>query len=129
MVWEKEMLTADTIVIYECPEDHVWIANSLRTDQIGTGDGIVDALADCISAIKQVCELAKTDKSVSILHEAPEAIQKMAIGSQKLPHEMYEVAYRRVHNQWPENLSVELTPSGDVKTLSIDIKPDELVSA
>jgi hypothetical protein len=74
----KKKGARDTVVIYHSPEDGCWIAHSLRSDQIGTGRHPIEALADLIKAIKQVFDLAKRDKTIAYLREAPAEIQALA---------------------------------------------------
>ncbi|MGC9261671.1 MAG: hypothetical protein ACP5I8_16525 [Phycisphaerae bacterium] len=78
---------SDTAVIYHSTEDNCWIAHSLRTDQIGTGERVVDALADLIRGVRAVLRLAQKDESIAYLREAPPEIKKLATRSRKLPHE------------------------------------------
>lgn len=91
----------DTVVIYHSDEDGCWIAHSLRADQIGTGDRIVDALADLIKAMDQVCRLAARDPSVAYLRDAPPEVQERARSSSPLPREINEVAYRMARGDGP----------------------------
>ena len=82
----KIMPFDDSAAIFFSQEDNCWIAHSLRTDQIGTGKNAVDALADVIRAVNQVCCQAQCDKSLAYLREAPPKIQKIAKSTCKLPH-------------------------------------------
>src|SRR3982751_5626770 len=91
----------ESAVIYHSREDECWIAHSLRTDQIGTGNRIVDALADLIRAVDQVRRVAKADRTVALHRDAPKDIQRLAKRAKPLPREIYEVAHRMVHNEWP----------------------------
>ncbi|MDY7011139.1 MAG: hypothetical protein SVV80_10370 [Planctomycetota bacterium] len=94
----------DMCVIYESRQDNCWIAHSLRTDQIGTGDCVVNALADLLKAIEQIFDLANQEKDISVLREAPTRIQQMAKTADPLPREIYEIAYKRVHGEWPKDI-------------------------
>lgn len=93
----------DKCVIYESRQDNCWVAHSLRTDQIGTGDCVVDALADLLKAIGQILNLANQENDVAVSREAPARIQRMVQTAQPLPREIYEIAYKRVHGEWPED--------------------------
>ena len=42
---------ADICLIYFSEDDNCWVAHGLHTDQIGTGDWFVDALADYLVGI------------------------------------------------------------------------------
>lgn len=103
---------SDMCVIYESREDGCWIAHGLRTDQIGTGGSVVEALADLIRAIDQIRELAQHDASVAVLRPAPADIQKMAHDARDLPHEIYEIAYRMVTGKWPADWKLQ-PPKGE----------------
>ena len=101
----------DECVIYWSSRDSCWIAHSLRMDQIGTGECVLAALEDLLRAVRQFQELARSDRLIALLREAPPQIQKMAQTAQPLPREMYEVAYRRVHGDWPQDLPVRIEPT------------------
>lgn len=94
----------DTCVIYFSKTDNCWIAHSLRTDQIGTGDCIISALADSLRAVAQVAMAAKEDATLTLFREAPKAIQAKAKKAEELPREMYEIAHKMAHGSWPEEI-------------------------
>lgn len=101
----------DEVVIYHSEEDGCWVAHSLRTDQVGAGDRIVDALATLIRGIHGLCRLAAQDRTVGYLREAPAEIQNLARKAKVLPLEVYEVAHKMATGQWPEDLKVDVTPA------------------
>jgi hypothetical protein len=68
----------ETCVIYESSEDGCWVVHGLRTDQIGTGNCVVDALADFMKAIDQVLKIASQGKNISVLRPAPPEVRAMA---------------------------------------------------
>lgn len=92
---------AESIVIYLSDEDECWIAHSLKTDQIGTGERVVDALADVLKAIHLIHDEAAKDASLAVYRDAPREIQQMAKKAKKLPLEIFEVAHKMVHGEWP----------------------------
>lgn len=94
----------ESVVLYYSDEDRAWIAHGLRTDQIGVGDRIVDALADFLKAIDQVLQNAREDRTLAYLREAPEDIQRMHDEARRLPNEIYEVAHKMAHGDWPEDI-------------------------
>ena len=96
----------DKVVIYQSKEDGGWIAHSLRTDQIGYGDSIVDALADVMKAVDQVCRAAEQDPTLAYLRDAPKLMKRLFKNAKPLPKEIYEVAHRKVHGQWPKDWTV-----------------------
>ena len=121
VVAKRKTSPNDSVVIYWSDEDASWIAHSLRTDQIGTGGRLVDALADVLKAIKLVYAEAKKDPTLGALREAPEEIQKMAETARKLPREIYEVAYKTVHGTWPEDWNPP-EPKGDPATFTTQVE-------
>jgi len=94
----------DQAVIYHSAEDGCWIAHSLRTDQLGTGADMTRALADLIRAIHQVLDVSAADETIAFLREAPAPIQALAKTSKPLPREIYEVAHKMVHGNWPADI-------------------------
>lgn len=111
---------SDKAVIYHSPEDGCWIAHSLKTDQIGTGDQVIDALADLIRGVRAVLRLAEKDESIAYLRDAPGEIKKLAARSKTLPREIFEVAYRRATGGWPKDWTIpEPIDSGESFTAKI----------
>jgi hypothetical protein len=102
-VAKKKIQVKETTVIYFSEEDDCWIAHGIHTDQIGTGSRIVDALADFLKAIEQICEEAAKDPTLAYLREAPPEIKEKYRTANKLPGEIYEVAYKMVHGHWPKD--------------------------
>jgi hypothetical protein len=96
----------ESCVIYYSPDDKCWIAHGLRTDQVGTGDCVVDALADLMKAIDQILALARQEGDIEVLREAPPEIQKRAQSAKQLPIELCEIAHKKVRGTWPAELKV-----------------------
>lgn len=113
---------SDEAVIYFSAADDVWVSHSLRTDQIGTGRRIVDALADMIRAVQEVCAEATKDESLAYLREAPDEIKTLMGKSQKLPKETFEIAYKMVHGDWPDYLQLEETKQAKKASYKADLK-------
>jgi hypothetical protein len=104
----------ETFVIYESVEDGRWIAHGLRTDQMGYGECVVDALVEYMRAIDQVMRVAAEEKDVKILRDAPPEVRARSKTAQPLPKEIYEIAHKRVRGTWPRELAVEVaSTSGD----------------
>jgi len=103
-VAKKSGKFVDTCVIYFSRADGCWISHSLRTDQIGTGDCIINALADNLKAVAQVAIAAKEDPTLVLFREAPKAIRDKAQKAEELPREMYEIAHKMVHGSWPDEI-------------------------
>lgn len=97
----------DTCVIYYSRTDKCWVAHSLRMDQIGAGDCVVEALAELIKAVDHVLHCAQRDATLGVLREAPAWVRAKVTNAQKLPAEVYEIAYKMVRGQWPEKFEPE----------------------
>ena len=95
-------------VLYYSTEDHCWIAHGLTTDQVGTGDCLVDALADFIKAFDQIVALAKREGDIDILRNAPPATQLQQASAQSLPREFYEIAHKKARGTWPDENKIEI---------------------
>jgi hypothetical protein len=85
----------DEIVVYHSEEDGCWFAHSLRADQIGAGDRIVDALADLIRGIVSLLDMAREDATIGLKREAPPEVKAIAAKSTALPLEILEVDLAR----------------------------------
>jgi hypothetical protein len=120
---ERKAITEfrDTAVIYYSPEDRCWIAHSLRTDQVGTGEDMVQAFADLVRGIDGLLELADEDETVKFLREAPKDIQKMAASSRPLPKEMYEIAHKLARGQWPQEIDPAFVARNDDETFTTEL--------
>lgn len=104
----------DIYAIYFSKSDKCWIAHSLRTDQFGTGDCVVDAFVDGMKAVDQVIELAKKQPDIQVLRDAPEEIQQIAKNAMRLPDEIFEIAHKKLYGEWPEELPFDLNPKPSV---------------
>lgn len=109
----------DTFLIYFSDEDKCWVAHSLCTDEIGTGDCIINALTDGIKAVNQVIELAKERPDIKFPSHAPDEYWDMAKQAKALPREMYEIAFKRFHGDWPED---DIKPKFDIPHKEMFIK-------
>jgi len=96
----------DTVFIHYSQDDSCWIAHSLRTDQVGTGADMGRALADLITAVDQVFELAQNDATIQVMCEAPKEIQDRAAMGRKLPREFFEVAHKIARGEWPAEVTI-----------------------
>ena len=99
----------DRLVIYYSGEDACWIAHSMRTDQLGTGDCIVDALADAIKTVNYLLAEAQDDPTIAVLRDAPANVQKLAKKARKLPGELFEIAHKKATGHWPKDLNIDVT--------------------
>jgi len=105
---------ADVFAIFYSKADKCWIAHSLRTDQFGMGDCVVDALADGMKAVDQVVELAKRRRGIQVFQDAPEEIHEIARKSIRLPTELFEIAHKKLYGDWPAALPVDVCPDKHV---------------
>jgi len=105
----KQRKFKDRCVIYESAADKCWIAHSLGTDQIGTGDCVLDALVDLMRAIHTLLEIAAEEDGITIFREAPAAIRQKTEDAQPLPGEIYEIAHKMVTGDWPSDLQLGVT--------------------
>ncbi len=101
----------DQCVIYYDHEARRWIAHSLDTDQIGDGDSVLDALVDLMRGVKAILDLAAEDPTVQVKSPAPTEIRRMAETALPLPAEVYEIACKQVHGDWPAQLTVQVDTS------------------
>ena len=106
----------DEVVVYRSKQDGCWIAHSLRADQIGTGERVVEALADLIRAMRALTDLARRDESIAYLREAPADVQAIAKRSTPLPKEVFEVAHKMVTGEWPDEFELDFRPKNDHAT-------------
>lgn len=113
----------DMAVLYHSADDNCWIAHSLRTDQIGTGGDMGEALEELIRGIDQLLAIADSDATVAYLREAPTAIQDLAKHSKKLPAEIYEVAHKRARGCWPEDIQPAFNTTSDDQAFVAELQP------
>ena len=104
----------DIFAIYFSKPDNCWIAHSLRTDQFGTGDCVLNAFVDGMKAVDQVIELAKKQPDTEIFNDAPEEIKQIAKNAIPLPKEISEIAHKKLYGKWPKELPVEFKPKPSV---------------
>ena len=114
----RKQALRETCVIYESSEDGCWVAHGLRTDQIGTGDSVVEALVDFMRALDQIIKVARREKNVELYRPAPPEILAKAKTAKRLPSEIYEIAHKTLYGKWPSGLGVCVTPPkrGTLKT-------------
>lgn len=107
--------TQDEILVYYSQQDKAWLAHSFRTDQIGSGECILEAVESLLRGIKSIMDLAKEDPSIEVWREATADVQARAKSAKTLPYEFVEIAHRRVHGNWPKELPVQAKPSERVR--------------
>ena len=104
-------LAIHNCLIYYSKTENLWIAHGLRTDQIGVGDCVLDAYVDYLHGMIDLVDLSKEVDHIEIFRTPPKKILKKAEKAQLLPRELYDVAYKRVHGDWPQDLKVTTKPS------------------
>lgn len=106
-------LGTDEFVIYYSVSDKCWIAHSLRTDQIGTGISILPSLVDLLLALDTLAGFAGDNSAINLFRNAPSEVKKKAKAGQNLPHELYEIAYKKAFGKWPEDFKIMCHSSCD----------------
>ena len=96
----------DKCLIYYSKSDDCWVAHGLFVDQIGTGQSMLVALIDLLTGIENLRKLAKREKDIEFFRMAPEPIQQRAKHADRLPLELYSVAYKKVRGEWPEDIQL-----------------------
>lgn len=117
----------DECIIYYDKDDKCWVAHSLRMDQVGVGDCVIDALASLISAVDFVIEDASKDSSLAVFRDAPKEVQDMKAGAKKLPREIFEIAHKMVHGEWPKDLPLHSDPTQDNSYLT-EIEEEDAIA-
>ena len=110
----------EAAVVYWSKEDRKWVAHGLRTDQIGTGDSPILALADLMVALDQVMSEAARLK-ISPWRAAPASVRRLASRAQALPVEVYRIAQRIARGDWPADLVVQIQPSRHNMAFTADL--------
>ena len=100
----------DRCVIYHSTSDKCWIAHSLNTDQIGTGEQPLDALVELLEAIGHLLDFARKHKNVKVRRYAPRAVRKRAEKAILLPDELCGIAQKRVLREWPNEIKLVAEP-------------------
>ena len=84
---------ADILVIYPSHDDvepDLWVAHSVRTDQVGVGHDPVEAVRELAIAVRTLFEEAHKDARVLIEQPAPVEVLKKMAGGEPLPEPMWE---------------------------------------
>ena len=116
----------DSAVIYYEQDEGMYVAHGVRTDQIGTGKSITLALADLIRAVDQVARLVEREPHLDLYRDAPDEIRQAAKHAPKLPDEMFEVAYKIAHDEWPEDMDLPSGHGREEQTYRLEFHdPDE----
>ncbi|MBM4026221.1 MAG: hypothetical protein FJ280_12565 [Planctomycetes bacterium] len=97
----------DQCVIYYARPDNCWVAHSLRTDQIGAADSVVEALAALLRAVDFILADAAEDPTLAVFRAAPEDIREMSRHAMPLPKEIYEIAHKMARGEWPKEFEFE----------------------
>ncbi len=109
-LYDNEKIARAEVIVYQSDEDKCWVAHSLHTDQIGTGDCLLDSLIDLATALKGLAELSEADIRIKTRREAPSKIQNMAKTATPLPGEIASIASKIAWGEWPKEMGVNLGP-------------------
>ena len=122
-------LFMDTFAIYYSKEDRYWVAHSLRTDQFGTGDCVVNALVDGLKAVDQVIELAKRKPDTQVFRSAPADVWEIARTAKRLPDELYQIAHKRLYGKWESSLNVTVDAGTTPESFTRKVREEVFVHA
>jgi hypothetical protein len=96
----KLQVPQDACVIYPSKEGRgKYVAHSLRTDQIGVGDSLLDAYVELLRALRALYADARNDPRVVTDRLAPDDVWKMLPVARRLPRELEENAIRIVNGR------------------------------
>jgi len=116
----------DRCIVYYSRKDRTWIAHSLHTDQIGTGDSLLSALTDLLRGVQNLVTLAETNKDIALWREAPKKIKDRAKKARTMPQELYSVAYKRLIGKWPDEIRVFAEPARQ-QPLTVSIPEGDII--
>ena len=95
-------------LIFWSKEDGMWIAHGLYTDQLGTGDSVLEALTDYLRAVDQIIAVVSEDPGgAQLMHRAPQEIFDQCEGAEMVPLETYEIAHKRALGVFPDEKGLE----------------------
>ena len=98
----------DECLIYYSEQDKSWVAHSLKTDQLGYGDCVVNAIVDLLVGTQNLLELQRKDPDVEVLCPAPAEIVKLGKKASPLPEVLWEVALDRFLKKLPYEIYVDI---------------------
>ena len=70
----------DQCLIYYSRKDELWIAHSLHTDQVGTGNNALDAYAHLLSGIRSLIELASQNSTIDVFSTIKSYVSELGFG-------------------------------------------------
>lgn len=99
----------DKCVIYFSKDSGLWVAHGVTTDQLGTGDSVLDACVSYLRNIKTLLNARKQDDSIAVHRNAPNRIQVMQEVAIPVPKEITDIATKIVNGKWPHELTCDIT--------------------
>jgi hypothetical protein len=66
-----------------------------------------------------VAQLVAEDPTIALLRDAPDDIQDMARRATSARREVYEIAFKMAHDQWPDDLEPDITPRDQDRPLVV----------
>lgn len=103
----------ETLVLYEDPDGR-WVSHGLRIDQIGTGDDVIEALADGMKAVESTVALSERRNDIALLRDAPKYVHNIAKGAREFPEEIVSIAEKKAYGEWPRYIDVGVeVPKGN----------------
>ena len=113
----------DIWIIYPSMEERgMFVAHSLRTDQIGMGPCVLDAYVNLALAMRALTKALREDPSLDILREAPPEVWGMLVDAEKLPDEIVHRAEKRLSGHRTRRYS----GLGRIRKPRFTLAPDEL---
>ena len=92
----------DEFVVYRAPDpgdDGLFIAHSIRTDQLGMAETVGGAIYELLVALRKLYEEHEKDPAVRIDRMADESIQALYFNSDPLPEKYWHEAKSRLSNE------------------------------
>lgn len=125
------MLRHDVWVIYPSQEDEgKYVAHSLRTDQVGVAECIVDSLVELVVALRTLMKERRRDPRIDIYCDAPAEVWEMLNHAKPLPKEIEEIAQMRLDGRQSNRLKQYLKSTVRHPRIPRTISPTpELISA
>lgn len=89
----------DHFVVYRSTEEEDerrYVAHSIRTDQVGMGDDMEEAIVDLFAALRTLFAEAERDPRVVVAQKAPEEVVDRFLESPRLPDEIWSRVFSRL---------------------------------
>ncbi len=91
----------DIIVLYPSVDDvepGLWVAHSARTDQVGVGHDLIEAIRELALSVRTLLEEAAKDPTVRVEQPAPLEVLRKLQGATSLPKPLLERVRAALHS-------------------------------